>query len=304
MEDINGKKKRKMMEEADLKSFSTNSDLRFEDVVGSACLDNLTRREFVVRLRDVMESHHVYDMEVRSDAWMGIEFLEIPRLMKRIKIFGIRAQIYRALIMVHKVALEPYIPVETDDKKYAKLEEQHNEVYVPSGQVVSDSLLGASFNKVKEMEAHSGAQIEVDPLVDLGEGHLRMIRLKIFGSRAQIYQVLTMVHKAVLEPYILEDQESIKLEDENKQHHDSHHVKEAKDTTEVYDASTTECYKKFVYKPKSYSDWLKLEPQLAKFRSLQHEIPEDQESAKLKDENKQHHASSTAYWKLAFELFE
>ncbi|KAI3804967.1 hypothetical protein L1987_26891 [Smallanthus sonchifolius] len=327
MEEITGKKKRKRMEtleEADLKSFPANSnisaggrcyflrlegDLRFEDVVGPASLDNLTRREFVIRLSDidillahqdekiksiqkasratialisypegrphsqarlelwgtddqvknaellivkeitkmylksrvptilmqapfgstevyvhftqVMESHHVYDMEARSGAWIGIELLEVPRLMKRITIFGNRAQIYQALIMVHKAALEPYMPVEIDDQKSAKWEEQHNEVYVPSGQV-SDSLLGASFDKVKEMEAHSGAQIEVDPLDDLGEGHLRMIRLKISGSSAQIYQVLSMVHKAVLEPYIPEDQDSSMLEDENKQHHSEH----------------------------------------------------------------------------------
>ncbi|KAK1431164.1 hypothetical protein QVD17_14447 [Tagetes erecta] len=301
------------LDEEDLKSFPANSnisasrrcyylslegDLRFEDVVGPTSLDNMCRREFVVRLGDVQSDEEIkciqkasaatiaiisspegrlYDqarlelwgtndqvryaelliikattewylnsrsptvlmqapfgntevylplrlaslllgyekivnIEAQSGAWIRMDSVEVPTLMKRFRIFGSPAQIYRALIMVQKAELELYVPKKTKDQESATFEDENqrheHEVYVPLGQV-SDSLLGANYDKVKEMEKQSGAKIEVHQLEDPGEGYLRMIRLKILGKRAEICQVLTAVHKATLEPYIDEDQVAV-----------------------------------------------------------------------------------------------
>ncbi|KAK1431203.1 hypothetical protein QVD17_14498 [Tagetes erecta] len=158
------------------------------------------------------------ELEAQTRAWIEVDTHDdgpINRLLwtTRLRVFGNRMSIYRALSRIHRAILKPYAGVETDMVEGEK--KQQRDIFV-SFEEATDSL----FNNIEDLEALSGARIE-----DVGERYLSVRVVKIFGTREEIFQALKLVYDAQLKPYVPEDPEAAQ-------------VKEATDTEQVYVAET------------------------------------------------------------------
>ncbi|KAK9077322.1 hypothetical protein SSX86_005659 [Deinandra increscens subsp. villosa] len=218
---INGANKSNIKAKDQCYFLKLEGNLKYEDVVGPDSLDNVTRREFLVRLKDI---HDFLDEKVdrikriQEDSGATIAIVSSPEVklfaQAHLELWGTLDQVKTAELLIvdamtksfqqkHHESVGPTMLMQTPVCR--------NEAYVPLKQATA--LLGKDNENVMEMEARSGAWIQVDKLVAPSKGCLWMKRLKIFGSRAQIYRVMVMVKEAVLEPYKPDRQESTNVED-------------------------------------------------------------------------------------------
>ncbi|KAK1431208.1 hypothetical protein QVD17_14506 [Tagetes erecta] len=213
---------------------SSISDLRFEDVVGPKSLDNVTRMQFLVRYKDIPnflgeEDETLKRIQMVSGATIGIVSNAEVRVhhQAHLELWGTVDHVKIAELLIVDAITEMYgksfVPTALMPPTICR-----NEVYIPLLQVASH-LLGMSDENIVKIEARSGAWVQADPVELPPSGKPWMRRIHVYGSDQQITKVMIMINKVVsVEPYISEEPESSKLEDENKQHHDSERSKEAK----------------------------------------------------------------------------
>ncbi|KAK1426433.1 hypothetical protein QVD17_15105 [Tagetes erecta] len=172
-------------------------NLKFEDVVGPHSLDNVTRKEFLVRLLDV---HLGFSWWTRQDdkqnskgLWATIAFISSRELK-----FYLHA------------CMELWGSADQVEIAELTIVREISKIY----RFKTCPFLDANLEVLK-LEVESGAWILVDPLEIPAPRHITMRRLHIFGNREQVYQALMIVNEALL-PIDTEPSGLVQAADEHK----------------------------------------------------------------------------------------